>query len=136
MTIETIKTPKGALTTPLSIAILRLVTECGACDLRQIANNVLPLSGKATESDLVALRRRLRDLCEGLHIHRVLIGDVLHWRAGPDPEEDEEEAMPAVRTPTPPRRINVMAGHYVPERAPVLRPSADHRHLQSRGHRC
>ena len=136
MSIETIKTPKGTLTTPLSIAILRLVTECGACDLRQIANNVPPLNVKATESDLVALRRRLRDLCEGLHIHRVLIGDVLHWRAGPDPEEDDEEAMPAVRTAAPPRRINVMAGHYIPERAPVLRPGSDHRHLQSRGHRC
>ena len=86
---------------------------------------------------MVDLRRRLRDLCDARHIHRLVVGDVLHWKAGPGPEEeDEEDAVPAVRNIAPPRRINVMAGRYVPERAPVLRPGADHRHLQSRGHRC
>lgn len=125
---------KGTLTASLSIAIVRLLTDCGACDLHQIANNVL--SAPVAEADLTALRRRLRDLCEGLHIHRVLVGDVLHWKAGPDPEEDEEEAVPAVAHIAPPRRVNVMAGCYVPPRNAAMRPGADHRHLQSRGLRC
>lgn len=123
---------KGTLTASLSIAIVRLLTDCGACDLHQIANNVLPLA----DADLTALRRRLRDLCEGQHIHRVLIGDVLHWKVGPDTEEDEEEAMPAIGPIVPPRRINVMAGTYVPPRTQAMRPGADHRHLHSRGVRC
>jgi hypothetical protein len=33
---------KGTLTSPLSLSILRLLSDCGACDLHQIANNVLP----------------------------------------------------------------------------------------------
>lgn len=125
---------KGTLTSPLSLSILRLLSDCGACDLHQIANNVL--SAPVAEADLTALRRRLRDLCEGLHIHRVLVGDVLHWKAGPDPEEDEEEAMPAIGPIVQPRRVNVMAGCYVPPRNAAMRPGADHRHLQSRGLRC
>lgn len=129
------KLAKGTLTAPLSIAILRLLTDCGSCDLHQIASNTLSTTVPHTEADLTALRRRLRDLCEGRHIHRVLIGDVLHWRAGPDPDEDEEEAVPAVHV-VPPRRTNVMAGCYVPPRDPALRPGADHRHLHSRGIRC
>ena len=131
--LETIKTPKGTLISIKSIALVSYLQHAsGPRDLPTIANDTLV--SPVTDAAMVHLRRRLRDLCEGLHIHRVLIGDVLHWRAGPDPEE--EEAMPAVRTAAPPRRINVMAGHYIPERAPVLRPGADHRHLQSRGHRC
>ena len=44
--------------------------------------------------------------------------------------------MPAVRNIAPPRRVNVMAGHYVPPRNQAMRPGADHRHLHSRGLRC
>ena len=104
--------------------------------MQQIANNVPPTKEAATEAALIALRRRLRDLCESQHIHRVLVGDVLHWKAGPDPEEDEEEAVPAIGPIVQPRRVNVMAGCYVPPRNPAMRPGADHRHLQSRGVRC
>ena len=130
--------PKGTLTAPLSIAIVRVLQEHGPVDLAGIARAVLPATNTQQEKDsaFTGLMRRLRDLCEGLHIHRVLIGDVLHWQAGPGPEEDEEEAMPAVRNIAPPRRVNVMAGHYVPPRNQAMRPGADHRHLHSRGLRC
>lgn len=35
-----------------------------------------------------------------------------------------------------PRRVNVMAGIYLPPPGPALRAGADHRHIQSRGFRC
>ena len=134
--LETIKTPKGTLISIKSIALVSYLQHAsGPRDLPTIANDTLV--SPVTDAAMVDLRRRLRDLCDARHIHRLVVGDVLHWKAGPGPEEeDEEDAVPAVRNIAPPRRINVMAGHYIPERAPVLRPGSDHRHLQSRGHRC
>ena len=133
MTIEIIKTPRGTLSSALSLAVVQHVTDYGPCDLADIAQALKAVDGYNYKVE-IGLPVRLRDLCRANHLHRVLINDHLHWKAGPD--EEEEEAVPAVRTAAPPRRNNVMAGHYVPERAPVLRPGADHRHLQSRGHRC
>ena len=134
--LETIKTPKGTLISIKSIALVSYLQHAsGPRDLPTIANDTLV--SPVTDAAMVDLHRRLRDLCDARHIHRLVVGDVLHWKAGPGPEEeDEEDAVPAVRNIAPPRRINVMAGRYVPERAPVMRPGADHRHLQSRGHRC
>ena len=133
MTIEIIKTPRGTLSSALSLAVVQHVTDYGPCDLADIAQALKAVDGYNYKVE-IGLPVRLRDLCRANHLHRVLINDHLHWKAGPD--EEEEEAVPAVRNIAPPRRINVMAGHYIPERAPVLRPGADHRHLQSRGHRC
>lgn len=133
MTIEIIKTPRGTLSSALSLAVVQHVTDYGPCDLADIAQALKAVDGYNYKVE-IGLPVRLRDLCRANHLHRVLINDHLHWKAGPD--EEEEEAVPAVRNIAPPRRINVMAGHYVPERAPVMRPGADHRHLQSRGHRC
>ena len=133
MSIEIIKTPRGTLSSALSLAVVQHVADYGPCDLADISQALKAVDGYNYKVEL-GLQLRLRDLCRSNHLHRVLINDHLHWKAGPD--EEEEEAVPAVRNIAPPRRINVMAGHYVPERAPVLRPGADHRHLQSRGHRC
>lgn len=135
MTIEIIKTPKGTLSSALSLAVVQHVTDYGPCDLADIAQALKAVDGYNHKVE-IGLPTRLRDLCRANHLHRVLINDHLHWKVGPDEEEEEEEAVPAVRTAAPPRRNNVMAGHYIPERAPVVRPGADHRHLQSRGHRC
>ena len=131
--LETTKTPKGTLTSPLSLAVVQHVTDYGPCDAEDIAKPLRGMDCYTDDAEMTALRRRLRDLCEGRHLHRVLINDRMYWKAGPDPE-DVPPAPPPDRVP--PRRTNVMAGHYVPARAPVLRPGADHRHLQSRGHRC
>ena len=133
MSIEIIKTPRGTLSSALSLAVVQHVADYGPCDLADISQALKAVDGYNYKVE-IGLPTRLRDLCSSKHLHRVLINDHLHWKAGPD--EEEEEAVPAVRTAAPPRRNNVMAGHYVPERAPVLRPGADHRHLQSRGHRC
>ena len=133
MSIEIIKTPRGTLSSALSLAVVQHVADYGPCDLADISQALKAVDGYNYKVE-IGLPTRLRDLCSSKHLHRVLINDHLHWKAGPD--EEEEDAMPAVRTAAPPRRNNVMAGHYVPERAPVLRPGADHRHLQSRGHRC
>ena len=133
MNLEIIKTPRGTLSSALSLAVVQHVADYGPCDLADISQALKAVDGYNHKVEL-GLQLRLRDLCRANHLHRVLINDHLHWKAGPD--EEEEEAVPAVRTAAPPRRINVMAGHYIPERAPVLRPGSDHRHLQSRGHRC
>ena len=133
MSLEIIKTPRGTLSSALSLAVVQHVADYGPCDLADISQALKAVDGYNYKVE-IGLPVRLRDLCRANHLHRVLINDHLHWKAGPD--EEEEDAVPAVRNIAPPRRINVMAGHYIPERAPVLRPGADHRHLQSRGHRC
>ena len=133
MNLEIIKTPRGTLSSALSLAVVQHVADYGPCDLADISQALKAVDGYNYKVE-IGLQLRLRDLCRSKHLHRVLINDHLHWKAGPD--EEEEEAVPAARTAAPPRRNNVMTGHYIPERAPVLRPGADHRHLQSRGHRC
>ncbi len=133
--LETIKTPRGTLTSPLSIAVVQHVTDYGPCDAQDIAPALCHMDGYTDDAELGALRRRLRDLCEGGHLHRVLIRDRMYWQAGPNPEDQERERERAFAV-APPRRINVMAGVYQPTPGPVLRAGADHRHIPSRGHRC
>ena len=133
MNLEIIKTPRGTLSSALSLAVVQHVADYGPCDLADISQALKAVDGYNYKVEL-GLQLRLRDLCRSNHLHRVLINDHLHWKAGPD--EEEEEAVPAVRNIAPPRRVNVMAGHYVPPRNQAMRPGADHRHLQSRGVRC
>lgn len=126
--------PAGVLKSALSLTIVHhLRTADAGCELEQIACAVLP--APVTKADLIMLRQRLCRLGRGGYVHHVQAGTALRWKAGPDPDEDEEEAVPAVAVASS-RRISVMAGVYVPPRNQVLRPGADHRHLQSRGIRC
>ena len=125
------KLAKGTVTSPLSIAVIAHLKRCGPCSLSMLTDTF----HSTTDAEVISMAARLRKLRLAGHVHVVRVSGHHFWAHGPD-EEDEEEAVPAVAHIAPPRRVNVMAGCYVPPRNAVMRPGADHRHLQSRGLRC
>lgn len=117
--LERIKNPKGELLSTFNQAIVKHLQANGPCDAVTLDNALTKLDGYYDDAGLSRLQRRLTHLRTDGHVHRVLIGQRLCWRAGPEPEHQPER--PIV---TPPRRVNVMSG---PDYSPgwtVARPGA------------
>ena len=71
MNLETIKTPKGELLSPITKAIVQHVEDYGPCDLRDIGKALLHIDGYSDDAELNGLQRRLLKLREVGHLHRV-----------------------------------------------------------------
>lgn len=121
MNLETIKTPKGELLSPITKAIVQHVEDYGPCDVRDISTALLQIDGYSDDAQLTGLQRRLLKLRDVDHLHRVLIKDVIHWMAGPQPVPQAPKPPPGI---TPPRRHNCMSGPAYASDWSVARPGA------------
>ena len=110
--------------------------------LAEVFRDVYP-GQRATDCALLALRKRLQYLAAEGRLHSDGYGDGRTWsgiteaqRAEQAAHEAAHQAAQAARVALP-RRVNVMAGTYVPARGPALRPGAmDFRGCPSVGYRC
>lgn len=106
--------------------------------LAEVFRDVYP--GKpAKDCALLALRKRLQYLAAEGRLHSDGYGDGRTWSGITEAQRAEQAAQEAARAATValPRRVNVMAGTYVPARSPALRPGAmDFRSCPSVGYRC
>lgn len=106
--------------------------------LAEVFANVYP-GERPTESSLLALRKRLTHLAAEGRLLSEGYGEGRRFSALTDAQRAELAAQEAaLASPlVQPRRVNVMAGNYVPPRSPVLRPGAlDFRACPSVGYRC
>jgi len=131
----------AATTTQLSRAALNeyieshLVRTARPLSLAEVFRDVHP-GKKATDWALRALRKRLQYLAAEGRLHSDGYGDGRTWSGITDAQRAEQAAQEAARVALP-RRVNVMAGTYVPARSPALRPGAmDFRGCPSVGYRC
>ena len=94
---------------------------------------------RATDSALLALRKRLTYLAAEGRLLTEGYGDGRRFSAPTEAQRAEQAAYEAAQAlpVAPPRRVNVMAGTYVPSCGPALRPgSLDFRTCPSVGYRC
>lgn len=106
--------------------------------LAEVFRDVYP--GKpAKDCALLALRKRLQYLAAEGRLHSDGYGDGRTWSGITEAQRAEQAAQEAAQAAPValPRRVNVMAGTYVPARSPALRPGAmDFRGCPSVGYRC
>ena len=106
--------------------------------LAEVFRDVYP--GKpAKDCALLALRKRLQYLAAEGRLQSDGYGDGRTWSGITEAQRAEQAAHEAAQAAPValPRRVNVMAGTYVPARSPALRPGAmDFRSCPSVGYRC
>ena len=138
----------AATTAQLSRAALKgyienhLANAARPLSLAEVFRDVYP-GQRATDCALLALRKRLQYLAAEGRLQSDGYGDGRTWsgiteaqRAEQAAHEAAHQAAQAARVALP-RRVNVMAGTYVPARGPALRPGAmDFRSCPSVGYRC
>ena len=106
--------------------------------LAEVFRDVYP-GQRATDCALLALRKRLQYLAAEGRLHSDGYGDGRTWSGITDAQRAEQAAQEAAQAAPValPRRVNVMAGTYVPARSPALRAGAmDFRSCPSVGYRC
>ncbi len=106
--------------------------------LAEVFRDVYP-GQRATDCALLALRKRLQYLAAEGRLHSDGYGDGRTWSGITGAQRAEQAAQEAAQAAPValPRRVNVMAGTYVPARSPALRPGAmDFRGCPSVGYRC
>ena len=106
--------------------------------LAEVFRDVYP-GQRATDCALLALRKRLQYLAAEGRLHSDGYGDGRTWSGITEAQRAEQAAQEAAQAApvAPPRRVNVMAGTYVPARSPALRAGAmDFRSCPSVGYRC
>ena len=106
--------------------------------LAEVFRDVYP-GQRATDCALLALRKRLQYLAAEGRLHSDGYGDGRTWSGITEAQRAEQAAQEAAQAAPValPRRVNVMAGTYVPARGPALRPGAmDFRSCPSVGYRC
>ena len=110
--------------------------------LAEVFRDVYP-GQRATDCALLALRKRLQYLAAEGRLHSDGYGDGRTWSGITEAQRAEQAAHQAAHQAAQaarvalPRRVNVMAGTYVPARGPALRPGAmDFRGCPSVGYRC
>lgn len=106
--------------------------------LAEVFRDVYP-GQRATDCALLALRKRLQYLAAAGRLHSDGYGDGRTWSGITEAQRAERAAQEAAQAAPValPRRVNVMAGTYVPARSPALRPGAmDFRGCPSVGYRC
>ena len=106
--------------------------------LSEVFRDVYP-GQRATDCALLALRKRLQYLAAEGRLHSDGYGDGRTWSGITEAQRAEQAAQEAAQAApvAPPRRVNVMAGTYVPARSPALRAGAmDFRSCPSVGYRC
>ena len=106
--------------------------------LAEVFRDVYP-GQRATDCALLALRKRLQYLAAEGRLHSDGYGDGRTWSGITEAQRAERAAQEAAQAAPValPRRVNVMAGTYVPARSPALRPGAmDFRGCRSVGYRC
>ena len=106
--------------------------------LAEVFRDVYP-GQRATDCALLALRKRLQYLAAEGRLHSDGYGDGRTWSGITEAQRAEQAAQEAAQAAPValPRRVNVMAGTYVPARSPALRPGAmDFRGCPSVGYRC
>lgn len=133
----------AATTTQLSRAALNdyienhLANAARPLSLAEVFRDVYP-GQRATDCALLALRKRLQYLAAEGRLQSDGYGDGRTWRGITDAQRAEQAAQEAAQAAPValPRRVNVMAGTYVPARSPALRPGAmDFRSCPSVGYR-
>lgn len=106
--------------------------------LAEVFRDVYP--GKpAKDCALLALRKRLQYLAAEGRLQSDGYGEGRTWRGITEAQRAEQAAQEAAQAAPValPRRVNVMAGTYVPARSPTLRAGAmDFRSCPSVGYRC
>ena len=106
--------------------------------LAEVFRDVYP-GQRATDCALLALRKRLQYLAAEGRLHSDGYGDGRTWSGITEAQRAEQAAQEAAQAAPValPRRVNVMAGTYVPARSPALRAGAmDFRSCPSVGYRC
>lgn len=109
--------------------------------LAEVFRDVYP-GQRATDCALLALRKRLQYLAAEGRLHSDGYGDGRTWSGITEAQRAERAAQKAAQAAQAapvalPRRVNVMAGTYVPARSPALRAGAmDFRSCPSVGYRC
>ena len=110
--------------------------------LAEVFRDVYP-GQRATDCALLALRKRLQYLAAEGRLHSDGYGDGRTWSGITEAQRAERAAQEAAHQAAQaalvalPRRVNVMAGTYVPARGPALRAGAmDFRSCPSVGYRC
>lgn len=106
--------------------------------LAEVFRDVYP-GQRATDCALLALRKRLQYLAAEGRLHSDGYGDGRTWSGITEAQRAERAAQEAAQAAPValPRRVNVMAGTYVPARGPALRAGAmDFRSCPSVGYRC
>ena len=106
--------------------------------LAEVFRDVYP-GQRATDCALLALRRRLQYLAAAGRPHSDGYGGGRTWSGITEAQRAERAAQEAAQAALValPRRVNVMAGTYVPARSPALRAGAmDFRSCPSVGYRC
>ena len=110
--------------------------------LAEVFRDVYP-GQRATDCALLALRKRLQYLAAEGRLQRDGYGDGRTWSGITEAQRAEQAAHEAAHQAAQAalvalqRRVNVMAGTYVPARGPALRPGAmDFRSCPSVGYRC
>ena len=106
--------------------------------LAEVFRDVYP-GQRATDCALLALRRRLQYLAAKGRLHSDGYGGGRTWSGITEAQRAEQAAQEAAQAALValPRRVNVMAGTYVPARSPALRAGAmDFRSCPSVGYRC
>lgn len=110
--------------------------------LAEVFRDVYP-GQRATDCALLALRKRLQYLAAEGRLHSDGYGDGRTWSGITEAQRAEQAAHEAAHEAAQaalvalPRRVNVMAGTYVPARSPALRAGAmDFRSCPSVGYRC
>lgn len=134
----------AATTSQLSRAALNdyienhLANAARPLSLAEVFRDVYP-GQRATDCALLALRKRLQYLAAEGRLHSDGYGDGRTWSGITEAQRAEQAAQEAAQAAPValPRRVNVMAGTYVPARGPALRPGAmDFRGCPSVGYRC
>ena len=106
--------------------------------LAEVFRDVYP-GQRATDCALLALRKRLQYLAAEGRLQSDGYGDGRTWSGITEAQRAEQAAQEAAQAAPValPRRVNVMAGTYVPARSPALRAGAmDFRSCPSVGYRC
>lgn len=106
--------------------------------LAEVFRDVYP-GQRATDCALLALRKRLQYLAAEGRLQGDGYGDGRTWSGITEAQRAEQAAQEAAQAAPValPRRVNVMAGTYVPARSPALRAGAmDFRSCPSVGYRC
>lgn len=134
----------AATTSQLSRAALNdyiekhLANAARPLSLAEVFRDVYP--GKpAKDCALLALRKRLQYLAAEGRLQSEGYGDGRTWSGITEAQRAEQAAQEAAQAAPValPRRVNVMAGTYVPARSPALRAGAmDFRSCPSVGYRC